>query len=532
MKIRQYNRRQFLVGAGGFTLALPFLESIAIPSARAGSAPYAANPRFVCFTTDHGGVWVNNMFPHESKANNAHNVFSDHAVHWGDLQAEGSSGRRSLSPVLSASSDLLTDNIVSQLNVLRGVDIPFYIGHHIGGYLGNYAESMQGPPVESMATIDQVMAWSPSFYPDIDSVRARSIQVGSNISWGYSNPQAKAGTVQQIPGSRSSRDLFNQIFVPDAAPPPMGEEPPPEEPGNGRTPVVDRVIQHYRYLRDGTFGEARRLSTEDRRRLSDHMDRLSELQRRVNAVPASCGHIATPSDDARIDDIGWDSRDIGALRRYYRLYNEVIAAAFVCNTSRVATVHVSQAWSTDPREWHQEIAHKAHLRTNDAGNGLALAQDVMVAAQQAFFEDIYLDLLRRLDVEEANGVTYLDNSLVMWAQESGNTTHDADSLPVVTAGSAAGYFNVGRYYDFRNRDNRALADSPLVALGESGQVKRPGLLYNQWLATILRSMNVSPSEFEMNGRRGYGAHYVSDSSAWPNRVFDIASDPLPMMKRA
>ena len=458
-------------------------------------------------------------------------------MNYGALSGDNSGGRRTLSPVLNASADILTDRIVNNMNVLRGIDIPFYIGHHTGGYLGNYARSDQGPSVTPMATIDQVMAWSPSFYPDIDNIRQRTMQIGSNISWGYTNASSQSGGVQEIPGARSSLDLFNSIFVPDA--PTMPEIPVEGEgeeamPSNDRTPVVDRVMDHYKYLRNGTFGEAKRMSAEDHRRLDDHMDRLSELQRRVNADPASCGNVPVPNDDARINDPGteYGSRDINALRRYYRLYNDVIAAAFVCNTSRIATIHIPQNWSLDPREWHQEVAHKSHLRFDSDGTGLLLAQDALVAAQQSFFESVFVDLARKLDIEESEGMTYLDNSLLMWGQESGNTTHDADSLPIVTAGSAAGFFNTGRYYDFRNRDNRALADDPLAPNNESGQAKRSGLLYNQWLATVLQSMNVPAWEFERDNRRGYGAHYVSNTDAWPSRVFDMASDVLPMMRKA
>ena len=532
MKLRQRNRRQFLLGAGGFTLALPFLTSVATRSAKGGQFPYAANPRFVCFTTNHGGVWIDNMYPSDSSLGKSHDVFANHRMHYGALQGEVSGGRRTLSQVLSAPSDILSDRIVGSMNVLRGLDIPFYIGHHTGGYLGNYARSDQGPPVASMATIDQVMAWSPSFYPDIQSVRERSLQIGSNISWGYTNASAQSGGVQEVPGARSSLDLFNSIFVADA--PSVSEAMTEESANNGRTPVVDRVMEHYRYLRNGTFGEAKRMSSEDHRRLDDHMDRLSELQRRVNVGPASCGNVATPSGDARLNDPGteYGSRDVGALRRYYQLFNDVIAAAFVCNTSRIATIHVPQNWSPDPREWHQEVAHKAHLRFEGSDNGLPLPQDTLVAAQQSFFEMVFVDLARKLDVEEVEGMSYLDNSLLMWAQESGNTTHDADSLPIVTAGSAAGFFNTGRYYDFRNRDNRVLADSPLVPNNDSGKAKRPGLLYNQWLATVLQSMNVPAWEFERDGNRGYGAKYVSNTEAWPSRVFDMASDILPMLRRA
>ena len=63
MSIETIGRRQFLLGAGGFSLALPLLPSLHQRAARAGDYPYASNPRFVAFATSHGGIWGPNMYP-------------------------------------------------------------------------------------------------------------------------------------------------------------------------------------------------------------------------------------------------------------------------------------------------------------------------------------------------------------------------------------------------------------------------------------------------------------------------------------
>jgi hypothetical protein len=51
----------------------------------------------------------------------------------------------------------------------------------------------------------------------------------------------------------------------------------------------------------------------------------------------------------------------------------------------------------------------------------------------------------------------------MWTQESGRVTHDTDSVPTITAGSANGYFNTDHYFDLRNRNGllRACDDPQL-----------------------------------------------------------------------
>ena len=63
------------------------------------------------------------------------------------------------------------------MNILRGLDIPTYMAHNFGGSLGYY-DADKGTPDDPRATVDQLMAYSPAFYPSVDSVRRRSVAIG------------------------------------------------------------------------------------------------------------------------------------------------------------------------------------------------------------------------------------------------------------------------------------------------------------------------------------------------------------------
>ena len=66
------------------------------------------------------------------------------------------------------------------------------------------------------------------------------------------------------------------------------------------------------------------------------------------------------------------------------------------------------------------------------------------------------DLVNKLNVDEINGTTYLDNSLVVWTKS--RVSHpQGTSIPVITAGGASGFFNTG-LCDYRNRNNLSLID--------------------------------------------------------------------------
>jgi len=511
-------RRQFLRGAAGFTLALPTLPSLLVSKAY-GDPIFVRRPRLYWLTTNHGGAFESAFYPRESRLSNTQQLFADHAVASGPLLPEGlpaNPPKTALSPILQASSSVLSARRIAQLNVLRGFDYPINIGHHTGGHLGNYArnDGLAGLAREIQSeprpTVDQLLAWSPSFYGDLGAVRERALVMGTRtLSYGYSNPASASGQVQSIRGTASSRELFHRVFSPGGAA------------NSTRAPVVDRVLESYRRLRHGN----RRLSGADRQRLDDHMDRMAELQRKLNAaVPSACRATPTPTDDSTLHQQATPADAV----RYAQLFNEVAAAAFICGATRIAVLGLAdeQRFVDFTGDWHTDVAHywdQPH------------AQDLLARSYQSVFEKVFLDMAARLDGEEADGLSYLDNSLLVWSQESGMSTHDPVSLPVVTAGSAAGFFRTGLSIDYRRRESAESRYQPLSKV----EPLYAGVLYNQFLANVLRAMGMQPSEFERWGHRGYGLVAVEPNPAVPlvkhykdtsSRYFQIASDLLPFLK--
>jgi hypothetical protein len=506
-------RRQMLVGLGGTMLALPVLPSL-LSRAYAADPIFTRKPRLFWLTTDHGGAFESSMFPNSSLLTDKLDLFSDHAIRSGTLKATAAGGQNVISPVLSAKASSFSDTLVSKMNVLHGLDVPFYIGHNTGLHLGNYARNdgngSDGVAVQGdkRPTIEQIMAWSPSFYPDLGSTRERSMIMSSRpVSWNYSDPAAQSGTIDNVRGYTSSLELFNQIFVP------------PDSSQPKRIPIADRVLESYKRLRNGN----RRLSAADKQRLDDHIARIAELQRRLGAT-ASCGGVDRPIDDASRHNA---NSAIDATR-YGQLFNDVVTAAFVCGTSRIGVLGYgpTDKFVAFGGDWHQEVAHQWQAPDKQA---------LIVDSYQKIFEGVFLDLAQKLDVEEAPGMTYLDNSLLVWSQECCMETHQSISIPVVTFGSAAGSLKTGLFVDYRRVGNPDSTYDP-----HAGGTMALGLLYNQFLATVLQSMAVPPSEFERWGHKGYGVPFLSKQIGGPpyakhyvntsSRYFQMASDILPMLK--
>ena len=479
-------RRQMLYGAGGFALGLPFLPSLVSGTALGVEATFAGPKRFFCMATGHGGLWEDAMYPASPLTKNL-TVLPGHVVSSGALTSKVVGTERQVSKVLRAPDSELSEALVSKMNVLRGLDIPFYIAHHTGGHLGNFArndgnggdgQAIQG---KHMPTIDQLMAWSPSFYPDIENVKLRSIVTGhrDSFSYNWSSPSSRSGEIQPVGRQTDALSLFNEVFIPEDT----GEPKPPPRPA-----IVDRVIENYRSLRQSN----RRLSTADKQRLDDHMDRLAELQRRVNAKPialASCKDVQQP-----VQGSDYKSNLQAQL--------DVIVAGFMCGTSRVAVVSIDESqFVADNADWHQGVAHQWQLEGPQA--------KLQEANQQAF-QRVMVYLANQLEAEESPGVTVLDNSLLMWSQESGEESHDNRSVPIVTMGGAAGNMKNGLYCDYRNRSTQGMLRRHNKDIGYTG------LPYTQYLASCLKVMGVPSSEWqdiEHNGSTGYGIPLVQQEFA-------------------
>jgi hypothetical protein len=357
------------------------------------------------------------------------------------------------------------------------------------------------------------MAYSPAFYPSVDSVRQRSVAIGKGSgSYGYRTPGVRSSGVSSsaIGGTESSQGLFDTLLA--------GTSGSSSAPESTRPPVVDRILDSYKRLRNGH----KRLSQEDKLRLDQHINAVAELQRRLaTTVAAGCQLPTRPTtDNLKLRPMdGAPEKNL----QFFTMINEVLAVAMNCGATRIATFSIdenNQALTFTGRaaqgeDWHNNVAHAA----SNGGSAQSLIKDF----NQVFFSGVYLDLVNRLDsFSDGAGGTLLDHSLVAWGQESGNVTHFAFSMPVVTAGSAGGAIETGSYCDYRNLDRRLSGDS---STGSESDTLWPGLTYNQWLGTALTAMGVPRSEWEETSHPGYGAKVAYPSQYayfFTNRGFSAA----------
>lgn len=506
------SRRFFLKGMGA-TVAIPVLPSLLTP-AEARAQAVTPRPCFAAFSTNHGGIWASNMFP-AAPANAETATYAGRTARRFQLVATRSGdGLARISPVLTAAEGTLTAALVGKMFTVQGFGIPWYIAHHTGGCLGNYAANCGHAGAEATSaparrTIDQVMGWSSAFYSpaDLGAVRLRAMVTAERASYNHSNPADRTGAIQP----NSAIDTPNQLF--DALFPQQGT---PAQ----RPPIVDRVREAYQRMRTSP-----RISRADRDRLDAHIQRLDEVKRRLDTV-VQCGAVARPTNPSMGLSLGDVSNasylDPGAHALYHQAFNDIFVLAFSCGVSRIAVNRIDLLFSDYAGDWHQDVAHQYDVPAR---------QQILTAAQQRVFANVIVDLASKLDaVSMGDGTTLLDRTLVTWAQESGNQTHDSTTIPVVCFGGAQGFLRTGHHLDYRN------LSLPFVA-SETNK-RYGGLVWNQWLGTILQAMRIPRSEWENAAVcAGYPDHAhanlqwcdITTEQAWPAAVWSAAGEVPPWL---
>jgi hypothetical protein len=515
---RRFSRRRFLRGAGGAVLALPFLESLAPRDAGAQAAPARRlivvksfstqliqewYPRF----TGNGYVLKDSKYPGTTKADGTTLLTTPLGSGGGYTQAPltdfqtptGISGI--LGPALNP--------FLPKLTLIRGLDFLPSVNHNYGGLLGNFSSCTTATPCDADAlpdlpTIDQVLAYSPKFYPSTPALRYLHVSQGVTDSMSYSDLGIKGGAVQQLKARANPLDAFNDVF--GTAPPPTSGTP---SPGRDKL-LVDRVYQDYVALRSSS-----RLSAADKQLVDQYVNLVAELQAKLSTTTSmtmSCTPPAAPASLA--NNTKTDPTDI---QTKWGLFLDVVAAAIMCDQTRIVTIGVHKSLGPGPDASDPTLVGHYHSEDASGGTWHGLAHDfanensrrMLKGINQWIAANVFGALLAKLDVAEANGRTFLDNSLVYWGNELG-FNHIAYSVPAIVAGSADGFIKTGRYLDYIDWNGRAYFAQ------ENGNVIM-GIPHNRFLVTVMQAMGLAPADYERDGKPGYGSTDTNgrDPSLWP-----------------
>ena len=151
---------------------------------------------------------------------------------------------------------------------------------------------------------------------------------------------------------------------------------------------------------------------------------------------------------------------------------DLAVAALACDQTRILTFQ----WS------YSESEHLFQF-LNITGNHHAISHDFASSGTnydaynkiQTWYAQQFAYFLGKLDAIKEGTRTLLDNCVILWATEIGESTqHDLMMMPYVLAGSAGGKLKTGRFLDMSSnrRDNNQM----LVSIGQAMGADRPDVV--------------------------------------------------------
>ena len=468
------SRRMFIKGVGGL-FAAPYLASLLPSEAQAAGE----NMKRLIVMTTPNQLPSNLVFPDDLRGRSIPADLlaiqmqkSDGTYPYRDLSL---SSLVSVRGQISGLLDTKFNSYASKLALYRGVDMPGRIDHGRANSLGNLAASHLGTARRwaPMKTLDEYLANSNNFYTNGKTAyRFPILRVGEGtISTDVIDP-ARPQEGLGIGGNNASltmngnlSQIFDAMFESQAA-------------AIEKAPVVDRLR-----LAVNSIKSDRRLGSEDKRRLDEYMQSLSELHRSLSS-PSQNPSMPKPSltfDSRYAPNIGGESNIGSAVQSYYRDLAKLIVLAIKCGSTKIATVGIGSSLMLDGTgtsqggvaHWHEFIAH--------ANNATQLR-----AVHKWMADEVFLEIVKGLDTVETGSQTYLDNTLVWMTSECAHG-HSGIGFSGLMAGNSAGGLSLGKAYDFSDWERTTQATTG----GEIG----PGQPINRLWVGILHSLGLTPSDY-------------------------------------
>ncbi|MEI9815204.1 MAG: DUF1552 domain-containing protein, partial [Acidobacteriota bacterium] len=221
--------------------------------------------------------------------------------------------------------------------------------------------------------------------------------------------------------------------------------------------ILDRIVQQVPTLQ-------KELNTRDKSRMSDYLDNIREIERRLQVAERQGGfsmHI--PDAPVGVPD---------SYPEHVALMYDLMALAFQGDVTRVFTFMMAREVSQRSHSFigvpepHHSVSHHQDRKENI--EKLIKIQTYYVSALAKF-----LDKLKA--TPDGDG-TLLDHSMILFGScLSNSNVHNHIPLPVLTAGSAAGKLKTGQHLKFPDATPMAnllvnvmqAVDIPQESIGDS-----------------------------------------------------------------
>jgi hypothetical protein len=253
----------------------------------------------------------------------------------------------------------------------------------------------------------------------------------------YSGPKAK------IPAESDPYKMFDRVFG-GGFKPPTGGPPMPGAPDMTMERIRGEKKSILDFLKGDLTDVRARLGKEDGAKVDAHMETIRDIERRLlgggggGAVLTGCA----PGGKPQMLDLNSNA----SYPSLIPLTNKMVAAAFACDRTRIASLQYSRGFSNHIHNWvganatHHTLSHG----TQNAG---------VLAKIQTWYMTHLAQLLDDLkSVQAEGGASLLDNMLVVYGNELYlGWTHGVSPEPCWWAGKLGGRVKPGRFLDFAGK---------------------------------------------------------------------------------
>jgi hypothetical protein len=298
-------------------------------------------------------------------------------------------------------------------------------------------------------TIDQIIAGrigQETALPSLEVASETTIQVaacsGGSGGCYYSSTLSFRNATSPLPMEFNPRKVFNQLF---------GEGDTPDE----REAIANQTKSILDLISERTQTLQRSLSASDRVILSEYLDTVREIERRVEkAEQRDLSGVTLP--EAPIGEL--DSFD-----EQVRLMFDLIALAYQANLTRVAS-YIMVAEGTNRTYNHIGVPDAFHPLSHHANNLERLHKLVMI---QRYHMEVFADFLAKLAAIPDGEGTLLDHSMFLYGSNMSNSDrHNNYPLPNILVGGGCGALKGAQHIELP--EHTTLSNLLLTVLNKAG----------------------------------------------------------------
>jgi hypothetical protein len=402
---KHLSRRTFLRGSG-VAVALPFLDAM-VPAGTA-LAQTAAKPktRAGFFYLPHGAIMNNTVYGKEVDVWSSTGKGTDFTL------GKTLSGLEPYKKYVTTFDNLENTAAGGSVHTLNPAT-----------WLSCVRPDTAAKGASLATTLDQIIAQQlgqQTSLPSLELAAETTVQIAAGNGGFYSVTTSYAAPNKPLPMEYNPRKVFIQLM------------------GEGDTAAErDALLRKNASILDMVADRAKSLSNElgagDKRALSDYLDTVRELERRVNMASArDLSGVSVP--DAPVGELEDFDKQITMMF-------DLIALAYQADLTRVATF-VMAAEGTDRPYPNLNVAGGFHPVSHHANQRERIAE---LSRIQKYHMDRFSGFLKKLAATNEGDGSILDHSLFLYGSNMGNSNqHDNYPLPEVLIGGANGKHQGGK----------------------------------------------------------------------------------------